>query len=187
MSIPTPKHSEAEHAVGWTHVRETIRMLFLSIAQIEIALRESDDSVEHLTDAFTSMVNRETEIANAIEKLSVHGGDQAISESIKQKAEEVTGKMQGAIVAFQFYDKLTQRLGHVCSSMEDLSDLLGDDERIYQASEWNSLQSAIKSKYSMREEHELFDVVMAGGDVREAIRRFNEVKKDDSHTDIELF
>ena len=181
------RHSEAEHAEGWTHVRETIRMLFLSIAQIEIALRESDDSVEHLTEAFTSMVNRETEIANAIDKLSTHDSDQAISDTIKQKAEEVTGTMQGAIIAFQFYDKLTQRLGHVCSSMDELSALLGDDARIFEASEWDSLQSAIKSKYSMREEHELFDVVMAGGDVREAIRKFNDVKKDNTNTDIELF
>ena len=187
MSKLKPKQSDAEPTAGSSHVRETIRMLFLSIAQMEIALRESDDEVEHLTDAFTSMVNRETEIANAIDKLSSRDSDLAIHESIKQKAEEVTGKMQGAIIAFQFYDKLTQRLGHVCNSMEELSALLGDDQRIDQTSEWTNLQSAIKSKYSMREEHELFDAVMAGGDVREAINNFKKVKKDDSFTDIELF
>jgi len=171
----------------WTHVRETIRMLFLSVAQIEIALRESDDSVEHLTEAFTSMVEREDSIAKSMDELSAKGFDQAVCESIKLNAEDVAQRMQGAIVAFQFYDKLTQRLSHVGSSMEALSTLLEDNERLHQASEWQILQSEIKSKYSMREEYELFDAVMAGGGVREAIRHFNEAKKDVAEDDIELF
>ena len=171
----------------WTHVREIVRILFLSIAQIEIALRESDDSVEHLTEAFTSMVERENDIARSVEQLHANGNDESACRSIKLNVEEVTRKMQGAIVAFQFYDKLTQRLSHVGSSMEALSTLLEDNERIHEVREWGNLQSAIKSKYSMREEYELFDIVMAGGGVGEAIRHFNELKKDDTHNDIELF
>jgi hypothetical protein len=186
MPTQMPINKDSEDA-GWTHVRETVRMLFLSIAQIEIALHESDASVEHLTEAFTSMVEREDDIVRAMEKLSANGVDQSVCESIKLNAEEVAEKMQGAIVAFQFYDRLTQRLAHVGSSMEALSALMEDDERLHDASEWGNLQSVIKSKYSMREEHELFDVVMAGGGVRDAIRHFNEAKKDETHNDIELF
>ena len=172
---------------GWTHVRETVRMLILTIAQIEIALRESDDSIGHLTDAFTSMVDRENHIAESIKRLESGGSDEHVCRSIKEDAIEVTEKMQSAIVAFQFYDKLTQRLAHVGTSMEALSDLLIDEQRIYEADEWQTLQQNIKSKYSMREEHELFNAVMTGGDIKEAIRHYNEIHKEDSHDDIELF
>lgn len=40
-------------------------MLFLSVAQIEIVMSESDDSIEHLTSAFTSMVGNENAISAA--------------------------------------------------------------------------------------------------------------------------
>ena len=172
---------------GWTHVRETVRMLFLAIAQIEIALRESDDSVGHLTEVFTSMVERENKIAESISRLSSKGDDEQILSSIEHDAIKVTGEMQSAIVAFQFYDRLTQRLAHVGSSMESLSELLNDNNRINEVEEWLELKANIKSKYSMREEHELFDVVIAGGDVRDAIRHYNELHKNEPKNDIELF
>ena len=188
MLTQIPKNNDVGEA-DWTHVRETVRMLFLAIAQIEIALHESDASVEHLTESFTSMLGKEADIAKSMEKLSTSGMDHSLCESIKLTTEEVSERMQSTIVAFQFYDRLTQRLSHVGSSMGALSTLLEDDERLHEADEWKNLQSVIKSKYSMREEYELFDVVMAGGGVREAIRHFNEAKKDDTDTDndIELF
>ncbi|MDH5353975.1 MAG: hypothetical protein OEY09_05965 [Gammaproteobacteria bacterium] len=172
---------------GWTHVRETVRMLFLAIAQIEIALRESDDSVEHLTDAFTSMVDSEMKIAASIDGLALSIDDKRDVSAIKRDAIQITEEMQSVIVAFQFYDKLTQRLAHVSSGMEALSGLLNDDTRVNEVDAWSLLQNEIKSKYSMREEHELFDVVMAGADVREAIRRYNDLHKDEPKNDIELF
>jgi len=172
---------------GWTHVSETIRMLFLAIAQIEIALRESDDSIEHLTEAFITVVDKESNIAKSIDRLQIGDGEQEIRDSIKADAQVVTEKMQSAIVAFQFYDKLTQRLSHVGSSMEELSVLLKDEQRINLTAEWQILQEKIKSKYSMREEGELFNAVMAGGEIREAIRRYNEMPRQDCHGDVELF
>jgi hypothetical protein len=42
--------------------------------------------------------------------------------------------MRSAIVAFQFYDKLTQRLGHVNGSMTvALADLIADPRRLVQS------------------------------------------------------
>lgn len=171
----------------WTHVRETIRMLFLAIAQIEIALSESDSSVDDLTEAFTSMVERENEIAGSIDQISTDATDQKLCQSIKENAAAVAARMQSAIVAFQFYDKLTQRLVHVGSSMEEMSSLLDDESRIEEVEEWRKLQASIKSKYSMREEHELFNAVISGADVRDAVRQYNAAHQDDSVDDIELF
>lgn len=173
--------------LDWSQMRETVRMLFLAVAQIEIALTESDDSVNQLTAMFTAMMEHQDNISSAVERLPDDAQTRDVREAIKLNAEMVSGQMQGAIIAFQFYDKLTQRLSHVASSIEALSDLVGDTSRIYQPSEWQNLQDSIKSRYSMREEHEMFDSMMQGCEVREAIRRYNEAHKEDLSDDIEFF
>ncbi len=173
--------------LDWSQIRETVRMLFLTVAQIEIAMRESDDSVESLTTAFTTMMSYESVIALAVDDLPDTEETKVIRQTIKHNADLVTQEMQGAIVAFQFYDKLTQRLSHVGSSIEGLSDLVNDISKIYNPMEWNKLQEQIKSRYSMREEHEMFDNVMGGADVREAVRKYNETHKADLEDDIEFF
>ncbi len=166
------------HDERWMHVRETIRMLFLAIAQIEIALSESDDSVEHLTSAFTSMVEQEAEISETARALTEKQGQNELYEKIQSSADLISQKTQESIIAFQFYDKLTQRLAHVSLAMEELSNLLDDKSRIDRSEAWLELQSGIKSKYSMREEHELFEaVIKEGEDVRKAIRRYYETNK----------
>ena len=173
--------------LDWSQIRETVRMLFLTVAQIEIAMRESDDSVASLTNAFTTMMTYENNIASAVDKLPQTEETKDLRESIKLNTELVTQEMQGAIVAFQFYDKLTQRLQHAGSSIEGLSELVSDVSKIYNPVEWNNLQQSIKSRYSMREEHEMFESVMNGADVRDAIRTYNESHKEDLQDDIEFF
>lgn len=173
--------------LDWSQVRETVRMLFLAVAQIEIALRESDDSVQSLTDTFTSMMAYEKAIGESADQLPEDDTVVELKEAIKHRAEAVSTQMQSAIIAFQFYDKLTQRLGHVATSIESLSNLVGDQSRLFNPNEWNQLQGAIRSRYSMREEHEMFDAVMQGADVRDAVRRYNESHKQDLADDIEFF
>ena len=175
--------------LDWSQIRETVRMLFLAVAQIEIAMRDSDDSVECLTNAFTTMMGYEKVISLAVDDLPDSEDTRVIRETIKHNADMVTGEMQSAVVAFQFYDKLSQRLSHVSSSIEALSELVGDNSRIYNPYEWKGLQAHIKSRYSMREEHEMFDSVMRGGDVREAVHKYNEARKAEpaGEDDIEFF
>lgn len=188
MNTEIKPSNSSEPDLDWSQVRETVRMLFLAVAQVEIALKESDDSVEHLTDTFTSMVGYESVIMLAVDDLPENEATDTIRKTIKHNAEMVTEKMQGAIVAFQFYDKLTQRLAHVATSIESLSELVNDTAKIYNPYEWKALQAKIKSKYSMREEHELFDSVMEGNDVREAIRLYNEsARQQPAEDDIEMF
>jgi len=187
MSVDSKPSSSVSPDLDWSQVRETVRMLFLATAQIEIALRESDDSVLHLTDAFTSMIGYENVIKMAVDDLPDSEETNVIRQTIAHNADKVTETMQGAIVAFQFYDKLTPRLAHVSHSVEELSELVADTTKIYNPYEWKALQEKIKSKYSMREEVEMFQAVMDGADVREAIHSFNEAHKEDLEDDIEFF
>lgn len=173
--------------VNWSQVQETVRMLFLAVAQIEIALTESDESFDHLTHSFTNIMGYEKNITQAVEDLSDSEETRAMRDSIRHNTQKVRQEIQGAIIAFQFYDKLTQRLSHVSSSIEAMSGLVGDSSKNNNPAQWNLLQEAIKSRYSMREEYEMFDNVMKGDDVREAVRKYNEAHKDDLSEDIEFF
>ena len=72
--------------LDWSQIRETVRMLFLSVAQIEIAMSESDDSVEHLTSAFTTMMGYESIIAAAVDDLPDTEETSEIRQTIKHNA-----------------------------------------------------------------------------------------------------
>ena len=53
-----PGSSARNPDLDWSQVRETILMLALAVAQIEMSMRESDGSVEVLSNSFTSMVGQ---------------------------------------------------------------------------------------------------------------------------------
>lgn len=187
ISETPPGQAATDEREEWSQVRETVRMLFLAVAQIEIALGESDDSVGQLTTAFTRMMAHEQSIAESVEQLPDTPETRSLREDIRGRANQVTAEMQSAIMAFQFYDKLTQRLAHVGSSLEAMSELVGDERRLHDPAEWRALQDRIKSRYSMREEREMFERIMQGGDVREAVRLYNEAHRQDLQDDVEFF
>ena len=77
--------------------------------------------------------------------------------------------MHQAIIAFQFYDKRVQRLAHIGISLGDLSDLVANSQRLFNPNEWVQLQQKIKVKYTTREEIAMFDAVMQGMPVQQAV------------------
>ncbi|MBM4182360.1 MAG: hypothetical protein FJ209_12505, partial [Betaproteobacteria bacterium] len=50
-----PPSTAARPDLDWSQVRETILMLNLAVAQIEIALKDSSGSVDVLAESFTGM------------------------------------------------------------------------------------------------------------------------------------
>ena len=102
----------------------------------------------------------------------------------------VNQKIGEIVVAFQFYDKLSQRLEHVSHSLDSLSDVMGDEAQCAKPDTWIALQSFIRQKYTMREETEMFDAIIQGYTVAEALdmvannQSSEEVEADD---DVELF
>jgi hypothetical protein len=184
-----PKNSMAERPdLDWSQVRETVRMLSLAVAQIDMALSQSDDSIGALTSSFTEMVDQTKSIDQASRQIT---GDENVAavEEIQQKCALITTNVHHSIVAFQFYDKLTQRLDHVMHALNSLGDLVADQSKLYNPNEWISLQSVIRSRYSMVEEQAMFDALLSGASVEEALEicreRVNNITS--SEDDIELF
>ena len=73
--IPGARSTANSPDLDWSQVRETILMLGLAIGQIEMAMRDSDESVSVLTDSFTSMVAAVQTINEAAQRLPA--GDDA--------------------------------------------------------------------------------------------------------------
>ncbi len=186
-AIDNPQGTHARTPdIDWSQVRETVLMIELAAGQIEAAMKDSNSSVEVLTDVFTTMAGYMRMINDTVAALPDKGEMSDTKATLLGATENVSSMVHKAIIAFQFYDKLVQRLGHVNHSLASLSNLVSDDSRIYSPYEWVALQEKIRSKYSMREETEMFEAVLGGMSVQEALDKFMDKLKDRSD-DIELF
>jgi DNA-binding transcriptional MerR regulator len=184
MQDTTPSLTQANSTtqkpdLDWSQVIETVRMLNLAVAQIEMSMKEGEDSVGTLTQVFTDTAGRVTNIEQLMAEIE---SEQA--STVLAHCAEMSQQMQYAVLAFQFYDKLTQRLHHVSQSLNDLGGLVADGSRLYNPNEWLALQQAIQSKYTMPVEHEMFEKIMQGASVEEVLAQAPEHKHED---DIELF
>lgn len=155
--------------LDWSQVRETVLMLELAAGQVEAAMTDSNSSVEVLTDTFTSLADTLQHINAAVDTLPDTIGNGLVKAEIQSDTQLVAQKVKQAIVAFQFYDKLVQRLDHVCLSLAGLSRLVSDRQRLYSPDEWKALQDEILAKYTMIEERTMFEAVLNGATVKEAL------------------
>ncbi|TCJ15986.1 hypothetical protein EZJ19_05880 [Parasulfuritortus cantonensis] len=185
MSHTVSGSTAARPDLDWSQIRETILMLNLAVAQLEMAMRDSGGSVEVLTNTFTDMYG------NLMGLVEATGGlpDSPIKQSVQELGVSVSGQMQQAIVAFQFYDRLSQRLTHVSHSLENLGSIVGDSARLYNPHAWRELQDQIRSRYTMEDEREMFDTLLATGDVKQALEQYVERKHEEAGgaDDVELF
>lgn len=168
--------------LDWTQVRETSKLLNLSAGQVEDMLNTADVSVNTLTESFTSMVEHMQTIYNHLEDLE----DSATRQEALKCCIETSGRIQDSIIAFQFYDRLQQCLHHVTANMKGLSSLVESPERLYNPMEWHKFQMEIRSRYTMESEKIVFDAILQGKTIEEAlaIKNAAEAEQDD---DIELF
>ena len=182
----TGVHAPDTPDMDWCQVRETTLMLELATGQIEAAMKDSNSSVDVLTDSFTTMAGYLSMISGTLELLPDEGEIGDTKKNVLAAANHVTGMVHQSIVAFQFYDKLTQRLAHVSHSLAALNDLVGDKQRVLSPQEWVALREKIRSKYTSVEECAMFDAVMGGMSVHEALAHYV-TEMNDKGGDIDLF
>lgn len=177
--------------LDWSQLKETVLMLNLAVAQIDQSMNEGNSSVETLSKSFTGLATNLADIQSAVPQLDEKNEDAAkIKQVIQGSSITAADKVQSAIIAFQFYDKLTQRLDHVSHSLSALTDLISNPNALYSPIEWHSLQESIRSKYTMNEERNMFDKVISGVSIETALIEFRqemENRVDDHEDEIELF
>lgn len=150
-----------EFSLGSKEVQQTILILNLSVAQIDLSITEGDNSVNTLIDSFTYMSQHIEQIQASSLKIAALAGEsaQALQNELQSEASELASKMNQAIVAFQFYDKLSQRLGHVSHGISGLAEIVSHEMRVKDAAEWEAFKMDVRQGTTMREEEELFELV----------------------------
>ncbi len=171
--------------LGWSQLKETILMINLAIAQIDHTMHEGNQSIDTLADSFTVLADIINDINDSLDELP----DGAVKDKLVSSSQQASDKVAAAIVAFQFYDKLSQRLNHVSSDLANLSELISDPNSLYSPPRWKELQLSIREKYTMEEERAMFDKVLSGTPIDQAIREFIEETEQNKsrNDDVELF
>lgn len=154
---------QPNYALGAKEVQETILILNLSVAQIELSITEGDHSVNALIDSFRFMSQHIEEIQSATKQIGEIDNQNADFQQhhslLMNQASELAQKMQQAIIAFQFYDKLSQRLGHVSYGLSGLAEIVSHEMRVKDVEQWDAFKSAVRRGTTMREEEELFELI----------------------------
>lgn len=190
----THKGSTAHNPdLDWSQLRETITMLALAVAQVESSMTDGAQSVSTLTESFTRMADYVKKIRHITGKVNPNNLDQ-FKAAIDSTATELEADVQDAVIAFQFYDRISQRLDHVCRSLDKLGVLISSPDALYNPNKWHNFQEEIKNSYTMEAERIMFEHILRGHSIEEALEiyqhHFDEEEngKDEENGDeIELF
>ena len=153
-------------------------------------MSEADESVNDLTDAFTDIVNQDRRLRELIESLPETEGVLPIKQSITSQSSMLGANVRNSIIAFQFFDRMCQRLEHSIQCLKELSTIeetnvdahLGEIER---------LKKSIYESYTMEEERTLYDELLSKKEFDIAIKEYLEKRQaklaEDDGDDIEFF
>jgi len=177
----------AKPDLDWSQVRETVRMLELSAAQVNMAMKQGDDSIDALSNSFTSMIHSVNNISTTLENVEFSEEAKEGKQTIRDNCTQVKDRMNSAIIAFQFYDRLSQQLAHVVRSLDSMSELIGDQSRLYNPVEWKVFQATIRERYTMQEEQEMFDALLQGATIEEALAICDNKMTSRDEENVELF
>lgn len=189
------QHGSSVHNpdLDWSQIRETITMLALAVAQVESSMKDGEQSVTTLSASFTEMADYVSQIRNLTSKVTPTTLDKYKS-VIDETTCNLEHNVQNAVVAFQFYDRISQRLDHVCNSLDKLGQLINRRESLFNPDCWKDLQDEIKGSYTMDAERVMFEHILLGHSIEEALEIYRhhfdlseKGKDDDTDDEIELF
>ena len=112
-----------------------IKQLQTAANRIEGALKEASPSVEQLGSAFTSIVLHSRQLNDLTEKQ----GDDNSRQEMQASCSKIEHEAGQAIIGFQFYDRLSQRLEHVRSSLLAIAELMENTDPHPNLQDWEEL------------------------------------------------
>lgn len=183
-------HAETAPLADWTPEQQIAHMLELCEAQMESAMCESDLAVDSLIKAFSGLTKSAQTVNELASKLTPEQRESLGQTDLKKQMDAIERQISSAIVAFQFYDKLTQRLGHVRYSLSTLAVFVCDREQATQRDQWRQLFTTLKRLYRTEEEKEIFQMMVEGASADEArdhIHQSTQTLRVGVSGDIELF
>lgn len=179
-----------DYQVNWSQISETMTLLALAIVQINHSIQDSNGSVDNLTSSFTKIADKASTLTHYFDE-----NKDSLPVEISEAVQTIDLEIKKAIIAFQFYDRLSQRMEHVEENLERMGHLISDSQERYKASAWKGLQNQIKSSYTMEAERIMFDYILAGHSISEALEIYHthfitndeKPEAENNDEDIELF
>jgi hypothetical protein len=171
---------------AWTPEQQISRMLELCEAQMESALSESDVAVDALIKSFTGLIEAGQALGSLSEKTPADSG----TDDLRRELDELRKQTAAAVVAFQFYDKLTQRLGHVRYSLSALAMFVCDRAKSGEREQWRRLFSTLRRLYRTEEERQIFMMMLGGATAEQARERIHQstlTLRNSPTGDVEIF
>lgn len=156
---------------------EAARLLLLCNTQLALSVIQSDEDILSLSSVFQELA----EICDQLE------GDHNASDALNKLHQQIQYSVKNGIIAFQFYDRLTQQLSHIQQTMDQLSHLIKDTEILADDDKWHTLRNHLKNSYSMESEHLIYDAIMEGKTKQQALEIYHQLEQQQGDNDIELF
>lgn len=173
--------SDVDDTVDWCHVRESIKVIILAMAQIELSLTDGEHNVTSLGALFTDMAEHLGEVNDF---LSTQSNTPVL---VMAHSTILVDKVNEGVVAFQFYDRISQRLQHVIMGLALMEEVLKSKERRISPEAWQKLQDRIQDSYSLDCERKMFELLLKGTPVSEVLEQYKEEHQKTTEDDIELF
>jgi hypothetical protein len=188
--LPNPNEASSDDTViapiAWTPEQQIARMLELCEAQMESALSESDVAMEALIKSFAGLIEAGQTLGAMNEKTPAADN----VPDLAQQLDTLRKQTAAAVVAFQFYDKLNQRLGHVRYSLSALAMFVCDRAKSSERDQWRRLFSTLRRLYRTEEERQLFNLMVDGAtaeQAREHIQQSTQTLRSAPTGEIEIF
>jgi hypothetical protein len=181
------------NAADWSHVRETINMLYLSMCQIEATLGDSNTSVDTLTKSFVTLAEHTGAVSQQLQSIEKIEDLQQFKMDLANTTQEMQQNIFASVKAFQFYDRVCQRLDHVARGLEKVSAVMSQDDTLHNREAWKDIQASIRNNYTMEAEHIMFEFIMRGGNVKDALNIYRHHFElgdrfpNDAQDDVQLF
>ena len=146
-----------------TKIANEVTLLHLAAAQLALSLKETEQPFDDLSKLFIEIVEGYNEIEGLIGSTS----DSDVKK-LQMLHKDTQTRVQNAVIDFQFYDRMTQRLQHIMGNIQDAIGAL-EHSNIEDETEWNSIFERIEKSYTMQEEVELFHSIRRGEGFESAV------------------
>jgi hypothetical protein len=156
------------------------KVLRLAVAQARLALDESNTALNELSNDFLAMAAEIDSLASLIDKSANLPAD--LRPTLEEAINAFRIKTQQGTVSFQFYDKFSQRMNHLITTLGEMDELV-EQGGIEDPAQWQALKESVRKRYTMEQEHRMLDAIEAGATVDEAVAASAPSREDD----IELF
>ena len=166
-----------------THLVNQVTLLQLAAAQLALSLKETEQPFDDLSKLFIEIVEGFNEIGTLLAE-----GKPSDIQQVKSLNNQTQARVRNAIVDFQFYDRMTQRLNHILGNIQDAIQSINNIEHT-DDEHWEKIFSNIEKSYTMREEKLLYQSIRSGVGFDEAVEALvaQTFTNDPQESDIELF